>query len=296
MEGLSGTYSKVFREIKARKQRTTPQEAIDIRAALDRERHFRNCLRCRRERPLYPCSDSPTYQYEMARIRAGLAPLEQTPALRLLEFLPRLETEDPSRSSIAALEGARGFAVKPQGWLVLVGQVGTGKTHLAQGIAETRIAVAFDGHEAACGYCSGRDKTTFPCRGFVTGVRYSRVAALLDEWRGLLRDAPREGDDPFWLDFNSWCASRLVVLDDLGAERPTAWARERLTMLLDHRYGRRLPTVVTTNLSREQLSNLWDTDRQDTYGRIADRLYDTGSGLCVIRVLDYASYRTGRRW
>jgi DNA replication protein DnaC len=41
----------------------------------------------------------------------------------------------------------------------------------------------------------------------------------------------------------------LLVLDDLGAQAPTAWSDEKLFQLTNYRYTRRLPTIVTTNLN-----------------------------------------------
>ncbi len=45
----------------------------------------------------------------------------------------------------------------------------------------------------------------------------------------------------------------LVILDDLGAQRDTEWAVERLDDLVEYRYVRAKCTVITTNLNLEQL-------------------------------------------
>nr|WP_314638702.1 ATP-binding protein [uncultured Olsenella sp.] len=49
----------------------------------------------------------------------------------------------------------------------------------------------------------------------------------------------------------------LLALDDLGAERPTEWAMETLTGLVDARTASGLPTVVTSNYSLGQLRDRW---------------------------------------
>lgn len=46
----------------------------------------------------------------------------------------------------------------------------------------------------------------------------------------------------------------LLVLDDLGAERVTDWVEEKLFFLVNHRYDHRRRTVLTSNLSTEQLA------------------------------------------
>lgn len=47
----------------------------------------------------------------------------------------------------------------------------------------------------------------------------------------------------------------LLIIDDLGAERSTSFAKEQIMAVLDMRYGSGLPMVVTSNLSNEELSN-----------------------------------------
>lgn len=43
---------------------------------------------------------------------------------------------------------------------------------------------------------------------------------------------------------------RLLVIDDLGAERSNEWQQEQLFMIVDHRYEHYLPTWITTNYDR----------------------------------------------
>lgn len=45
----------------------------------------------------------------------------------------------------------------------------------------------------------------------------------------------------------------LLVLDDLGAEKPSDWVREYLFILLNTRYEKELPTIVTTNCTTAEL-------------------------------------------
>jgi len=41
----------------------------------------------------------------------------------------------------------------------------------------------------------------------------------------------------------------VLVLDELGAQKPSPWAQDVLYLILNHRYNRRLPTLFTTNYS-----------------------------------------------
>jgi len=110
------------------------------------------------------------------------------------------------------------YAKNPDGWLVLWGKVGCGKTHLACAIINEVLAA---GH----------------------GAHFNSVAGMLD----LLRSSYEFGAFDTW--FKRLQGVAVLALDDLGAERGTDWSREKLFELIDYRYMNRLPLVVTTNLS-----------------------------------------------
>lgn len=50
---------------------------------------------------------------------------------------------------------------------------------------------------------------------------------------------------------------RVLALDDLGMERPTEWAMETITGLIDARVSAGLPTIVTSNYSLGELRDRW---------------------------------------
>lgn len=118
-----------------------------------------------------------------------------------------------------AYHASREYARHPDGWLVLVGGYGCGKTHLAAAIAND----CFDQGRAV--YCSS-------------------VPDMLDHLRAAL--APRA---PISYDqlVSSLRTADLLVLDDLGAEQTSPWVVEKLYQLIDYRYTWCLPTVVTAN-------------------------------------------------
>ncbi|MDQ3044231.1 MAG: ATP-binding protein, partial [Chloroflexota bacterium] len=45
----------------------------------------------------------------------------------------------------------------------------------------------------------------------------------------------------------------LLVLDDLGTENTTPWAREKLFQIINHRYNEQLPTVITSNQDHKRI-------------------------------------------
>ena len=43
--------------------------------------------------------------------------------------------------------------------------------------------------------------------------------------------------------------AKLLILDDLGKERSSSWAIEKLYQIIVHRHNSRLPTVITSMLN-----------------------------------------------
>lgn len=127
------------------------------------------------------------------------------------------------------------YAQEPEGWLVLMGGYGAGKTHLAAAIANYRLAL---GRQAL----------------FIV------VPDLLDHLRATFSPSSETGFDAR---LESIREAPLLILDDLGAHNSTPWAQEKLFQILNHRYNSRLPTVITTNQQLEELDP-----------RIASRLAD----------------------
>jgi DNA replication protein DnaC len=111
--------------------------------------------------------------------------------------------------------------------LMINGPVGTGKTHAAW--------------LATAEWCASTG--TWPRTGNVIVLR---VTDLLD--------ALRPQDDRTQVRVRDCQAADLLVLDDLGAEKPSEWAAERLYMIVDHRYVNCMPLIVTTNYPESRLA------------------------------------------
>lgn len=157
-----------------------------------------------------------------------------------------------------AYEVARRYAEDPQGWLVLSGGYGAGKTHLAAAIASERLAAG-------------------------QSVFFSITPDLLDHLRATFAPTSEIAYDEL---FDNVRNVNLLVLDDLGAENGTAWATEKLFQIINYRYNYRMPTVITTN--HRLLSHMDE--------RIRSRLADISFVRhVVIDVSDYRERHTGAR-
>lgn len=108
--------------------------------------------------------------------------------------------------------------------LLIVGPVGRGKTHLA--VAVLAELIESKGVEGL--FCD-------------FGDLLNRIQATFN------RDAEESGDEIV----APYRDTPLLVLDELGARRPTDWVRDVLYGLLNTRYNRQRLTIVTSNFGDE---------------------------------------------
>jgi DNA replication protein DnaC len=163
---------------------------------------------------------------------------------------------DPSLS--AALRAALTFANRPEGWLVLAGVVGCGKTHLAAAIKNERDE-----------------------RGYQT--LFKTAPDLLDYLRATY--AP-DSNVTYDRGFDAIRNADVLILDDYGAHSSTPWAEEKLFQLLNYRFNARLPTVITTNQPLDRGTPASAAPTQEL--RILSRLLDPElSTVCRIHAPPY---------
>lgn len=65
----------------------------------------------------------------------------------------------------------------------------------------------------------------------------------------------------------------LLIIDDLGAERETSYALERVYNVIDSRYRANKPMLLTTNLGVEELKNSDNIQYRRIYDRILEICY-----------------------
>ena len=145
--------------------------------------------------------------------------------------------------------------------LLLYGSCGTGKTYAACEVANAMID-----------------------RG---------VTVLVTNFARLINDLQGNFERQAYIDGLNYY--RLLVIDDLGVERKTEYAKEQVYNIIDGRYRAGLPMIITTNLSMEKMSKPDDMDNLRIYDRILERCYpikvDGVSRRKKAVMADYASMR-----
>lgn len=151
---------------------------------------------------------------------------------------------------------------------LIVGPTGTGKTHLAIGYMRREIRERF------ARICSDRFISNPACgitlkqyndALYSAAVACQFISALEFVWE-MRRSIRTNTDDEV---MGMYCSVPFLVLDDFGAERPTEWAIECLGKLVYTRHAEMLDTIVTSNLTPEEIGEAFNN-------RIMSRVMEFG--------------------
>jgi DNA replication protein DnaC len=161
--------------------------------------------------------------------------------------------------------------------LLLTGTIGVGKTHLAVGIIKELI-------------------------------RSKGIPCLFYDYRELLKQIQNSYNDTVKateLDvLRPVFESDVLVLDELGAVKPTEWVWDTVSLILNTRYNDDRTTIITTNyrnlVERERPGNVRSTSpeaakyasEKETLGdRIGDRMRSRLHEMCRIVTMEGQDYR-----
>jgi DNA replication protein DnaC len=161
--------------------------------------------------------------------------------------------------------------------LLLIGTIGAGKTHLAVGII----------------------KELTRCKG---------TACLFYDYRELLKQIQNSYNDTVKTTelevLRPVFEAEVLVLDELGAVKPTEWVWDTVSLILNTRYNDARTTIITTNyrnlVERERPVNVRSTSpeaakyasEKETLGdRIGDRMRSRLHEMCRIVTLEGRDYR-----
>lgn len=166
--------------------------------------------------------------------------------------------------------------------LLFVGPIGTGKTHLAVSIIRDLMRLK----GISCLFCDYREMLKEIGNSYNPGVQATELEIL-----------------------NPACNTEILVLDDLGAVKPSEWVWDTVSYVINHRYNENKTTIFTTNFPdlppprfEEPLEGFSQKDRpkpklrEETLGdRITERMRSRLHEMCWVVDLDGQDFRMKRK-
>jgi len=187
----------------------------------------------------------------------------------LAEFDTRFEGVHPSleRALLEARNFVSEYPIEKSG-LLLIGPIGVGKTHLGVGIMKELILE-------------------------------KGIAALFCDYRELLKNIQNSYNESVKtteLDvLRPVFETEVLVLDELGAVKPTEWVWDTVSLILNTRYNDNRTTIITTNFDDKPagtVSGPRGAARDETLGdRIGERMRSRLHEMCRIIKRDGSDFR-----
>lgn len=161
--------------------------------------------------------------------------------------------------------------------LLLVGGIGTGKTHLAVGILKELISV----RGSSCLFCDYRELLKQIQNSYNASVQATELQVLRPVFE-----------------------AEVLLLDELGAVKPSEWVWDTVSLILNTRYNDNRTTIITTNFADEpaagvnrpssqaSLSPARAATRDESLGdRIGERMRSRLHEMCRFVKMDGPDFR-----
>jgi DNA replication protein DnaC len=143
--------------------------------------------------------------------------------------------------------------------LLFMGSVGTGKTHLSTAILR------------------GLTGKGVPCLFYEFGVLLKEIQ---NSYNPVSQSSEMEVLAPVY-------ETEVLVLDELGAVKPTDWVRDTMTQIIGTRYNDRRLTIFTTNYADARRTPAEETLEDRIGARLSSRLYE----MCRTVMIEGEDYR-----
>jgi len=195
--------------------------------------------------------------------------------------LSNFDFDGPYRSlapaRMAACRFVEGYPLDKTGLLV-IGTIGVGKTHLAVGMIKELIL------------SKGISCLFYDYRELLKEIQNSYNASVKTTELDVLRPV---------------FETEVLVLDELGAVRPTEWVWDTVSLILNTRYNDNRTTIITTNYpnlperdrlggqvsSQSREAAKYAAERETLGDRIGDRMRSRLHEMCRIVTMEGADYR-----
>jgi len=161
--------------------------------------------------------------------------------------------------------------------LLLVGGIGTGKTHLAVGILKELIAI----RGCACLFCDYRELLKQIQNSYNDSVQATELELLRPVFE-----------------------AEVLALDELGAVKPSEWVWDTVSLILNTRYNDNRTTIITTNFPDEPAAaaamatelaargSAFAATRRETLGdRIGERMRSRLHEMCRVVKMEGPDFR-----
>jgi DNA replication protein DnaC len=201
-------------------------------------------------------------QREQRRIAAAAIP-ERYRHFTLDDYETAFRGADPSlgRAHLVARRFVESYPVDTAGkGLLFTGSIGVGKTHLAVGVLRRLI----------------QDRGV---KGLFCDYR-ELLKSIQNSYNSQVSTTELELLKPVF-------GAEVLVIDDLGAQKPNEWVWDTVALILNTRYNDKQTTIITTNYpdlpaGAGALSDAERAAREPTLGdRIGDRMRSRLAEMCV---------------
>jgi DNA replication protein DnaC len=177
-------------------------------------------------------------------------------------------------AQISASRFVQEFDPRSGAGLLLVGGIGTGKTHLAVGILKELITT----RGSACLFYDYRELLKQIQNSYNDSVQATELQVLRPVFE-----------------------TEVLLLDELGAVKPSEWVWDTVSLILNTRYNDNRTTIITTNFADEpaasvtrssSMSSARAAAREETLGdRIGERMRSRLQEMCRIVKMDGPDFR-----
>ena len=148
--------------------------------------------------------------------------------------------------------------------LILVGNNGVGKTHLACSIANELIKNGIPIIYGTLINLLAELKNTYDVDNNISEMKIIKLYEKVD----------------------------LLIIDDLGKEKPSEWGLEKLFTIINSRYENNLPVIITTNYDQNSLINRLSINGEiETVKSIISRLYE----MCYLVKINDIDHRIKKK-